>query len=87
MGVSVGGLFAGESMFHRVSNASKIALYHLITHLRERGFALFDTQMLTPITEQLGAVNISREEYLKRLKSAVEMESTFGGGTKRMNGR
>ena len=77
-GVSVGGLFAGESMFHRVSDASKVALYHLIKHLRERGYVLFDTQMLTPTTEQLGAVNISREEYLKRLKVAVDKECSFG---------
>jgi leucyl/phenylalanyl-tRNA--protein transferase len=77
-GVSIGGFFAGESMFHRASNASKVALYHLIEHLRRRGYALFDTQMLTPITEQLGGVNISRDEYLKRLKVAVEKECSFG---------
>jgi leucyl/phenylalanyl-tRNA--protein transferase len=59
-GVSIGGFFAGESMFHRVSNASKVALFRLIEHLRDRGFALFDIQMLTPITAQLGGVTISR---------------------------
>jgi leucyl/phenylalanyl-tRNA---protein transferase len=71
-GVAVGGLFAGESMFHRVSNASKVALAHLAAHLRERNFALFDIQMLTPITRQLGAIAIPRAEYLQRLKTAVE---------------
>lgn len=76
-GVSLGGLFAGESMFHRESNASKVALYHLVQHLRERSFALFDIQMLTPITRQLGAVAISREEYLKRLAEAVRKPCTF----------
>jgi leucyl/phenylalanyl-tRNA--protein transferase len=76
-GVAVGGFFAGESMFHRVSNASKVALFHLVQHLRARGFALFDIQMLTPITTQLGAVNISRNEYLKRLASAVALPATF----------
>jgi leucyl/phenylalanyl-tRNA--protein transferase len=70
-GVAIGGFFAGESMFHRVSNASKVALYHLIERLRERGFELFDVQMLTPITKQLGAIEIRREEYLKRLRSAI----------------
>lgn len=70
-GVAVGGLFAGESMFHTVSNASKAALYHLIELLRRRDFELFDVQMLTPITKQLGAVEISREDYLKRLASAI----------------
>ena len=70
-GVAVGGLFAGESMFHRVSNASKVALCALIAHLRERGFTLFDIQMLTPITAQMGAVELPREDYLKRLAVAV----------------
>jgi len=79
-GVSLGGFFAGESMFHRVTNASKVALYNLIEHLRQRGYVLFDTQMLTPITEQLGGVNISREEYLMRLKVAVEKPCSFGAG-------
>src|SRR5436190_23219827 len=70
-GVSIGGFFAGESMFHRVSNASKVALYYLIEHLRGRGFSLFDVQMLTPITTQLGGVEIPRTEYLARLKNAI----------------
>jgi len=70
-GVAAGGLFAGESMFHRVSNSSKVALAHLAAHLRARNFALFDIQMLTPITRQLGAVAIPRADYLQRLKAAV----------------
>jgi leucyl/phenylalanyl-tRNA--protein transferase len=76
-GVSVGGLFAGESMFHRVSDASKVALFHLVERLRERGFKLFDVQMLTPITQQLGGKAISRTEYLKRLAEAVEATPKF----------
>jgi leucyl/phenylalanyl-tRNA---protein transferase len=71
-GVAIGGFFAGESMFHRRANASKIALYHLIQHLRSRGFLLFDIQMVTPVTRQLGAVTIPREEYLRRLSLAVQ---------------
>ena len=63
-GVTVGGLFAGESMFHRTNNASKVALFHLAKHLREQNFALFDIQMLTPITKQLGAVAISRARII-----------------------
>lgn len=77
-GVSLGGLFAGESMFHRATNASKVALCHLVEHLRACGFALFDVQMITPATRQLGAVEISREEYLKRLKTALEKDCVFG---------
>lgn len=76
-GVSVGGLFAGESMFHRADNASKIALVHLANHLRERGFQLFDIQMLTPATQRLGAVEISRAEYLRRLCAAVQAGCEF----------
>jgi leucyl/phenylalanyl-tRNA--protein transferase len=73
-GMSIGGFFAGESMFHRVSNASKVALCHLIGHLRERGFELFDIQMVTPATRQLGATEISRLDYLNRLKTATQRE-------------
>ena len=76
-GVVVGGLFAGESMFHRVSDASKVALHHLIGYLRERGFTLFDTQMVTPVTKALGAKEILREEYLQRLATAVWQTCRF----------
>jgi len=76
-GVTLGGLFAGESMFHQVSDASKVALFHLVEHLRRQGFVLFDIQMLTPITTQLGGINIPREEYLRRLARAVEMPVSF----------
>lgn len=76
-GVAIGGLFAGESMFHRASNASKIALFHLIEYLRPRGFSVFDIQMLTPHTEQLGAISIPRLDYLKRVRQAVEMPCCF----------
>src|SRR6188768_4261158 len=76
-GVSFGGFFAGESMFHRATNASKVALCHLVDHLRARGYALFDIQMVTPTTRQLGAIEIPREDYLKRLKRAVRMDCSF----------
>lgn len=76
-GVSVGGLFAGESMFHRATNASKVALHHLVARLRERGFALFDIQMITPATRQLGAIEISRDEYLERLAAARRLNCQF----------
>lgn len=76
-GVTVGGLFAGESMFHRVGDASKVALFHLVQRLRSRGFALFDIQVLTPHTRMLGAIAIPREEYLKRLRRAVQLPCEF----------
>ena len=76
-GVAIGGFFAGESMFHRADNASKVALHHLVQHLCERGFALFDIQMITPATRLLGAVEIPRNEYLARLARATRKECSF----------
>ena len=72
-GVAVGGLFAGESMFHRVTDASKVALVALVERLRERGFVLFDVQMTTSHTERFGAKDIPRDAYLRRLAAAIEM--------------
>lgn len=76
-GVAIGGLFAGESMFHRASDASKVALFQLIEHLKHRKFVLFDIQMLTPITQQLGGGTIPRSDYLKRLARAVDQPCSF----------
>jgi leucyl/phenylalanyl-tRNA--protein transferase len=76
-GVGVGGFFAGESMFHRVRDASKVALAYLVEYLRVRGFVLFDTQVLTEHTARMGAVEIPREEYLFRLRSALEIDVHF----------
>jgi leucyl/phenylalanyl-tRNA--protein transferase len=76
-GVAVGGLFAGESMFTRVRDASKVALVHLVERLCQRGFTLFDIQFVTEHTARLGAVTIPRSEYLERLKEAVARPVTF----------
>jgi leucyl/phenylalanyl-tRNA--protein transferase len=76
-GVAIGGFFAGESMFHRASNASKVALCHLVEHLRARQFALFDIQMLTPVTKQMGGAPIPREKYLERLEKAIHLPCRF----------
>ena len=70
-GVAIGGFFAGESMFHHVSNASKAALVVLLAALRDAGFTLFDTQMLTETTRALGAIEIPRSDYLRRLEGAL----------------
>ena len=75
--MTAGGLFAGESMFHHAANASKAALVYLIEHLRSRGFTLFDIQMITPVTFQLGAVEVSRAEYLNRLEAATRLDCDF----------
>lgn len=76
-GVSVGGLFAGESMFHRVRDASKVALVTLLTRLRDRGFVLFDTQIVNDHTAQFGAEDITRAEYLRRLREAAKVNAKF----------
>ena len=76
-GVSIGGLFAGESMFHRVRDASKVAMAALVERLKTWHFVLFDVQMTTEHTERMGALNISREVYLKRLRDAVRMTVRF----------
>ncbi|MDB4665184.1 leucyl/phenylalanyl-tRNA--protein transferase [Verrucomicrobia bacterium] len=76
-GVGIQGLFAGESMFYRASNASKVALVFLMEHLRQRGYKLFDIQMLTPITESMGAFHVSRNAYLDRLDEALKHACTF----------
>lgn len=74
-GVAIGALFAGESMFHYVTDASKVALVALIEHLRSRGFTLFDTQMRTEHTTRMGAIDIPRSVYLRRLRIAVAKRS------------
>jgi leucyl/phenylalanyl-tRNA--protein transferase len=76
-GVALGGLFAGESMFYLRRDASKVALLHLVKRLRECGFALFDTQFLTEHTARLGATEIPRQEYLRRLRAALARNVSF----------
>ena len=71
-GVDAGGSFGGESMFHRRSNASKLALLHLIDHLRERGAEWIDIQTMTPHFELLGAKLIPRDEFLDRLAAVQQ---------------
>ena len=76
-GVALGGAFFGESMFHRVTDASKIALVALVERLRARGFTLLDTQWTTEHLEQFGAVEIPRVRYLQMLSSALALDRRF----------
>jgi len=76
-GVAIGGFFAGESMFTRVRDASKVALGFLVDRLRQRGFELFDVQFLTEHTARLGAVELPREVYLRRLRRAIRLGVSF----------
>jgi leucyl/phenylalanyl-tRNA---protein transferase len=77
-GVSMHRAFFGESMFHRVRDASKVALVHLFARLNAGGFVLLDTQFLTDHLASLGAVAISREAFRTRLADAMEGEADFG---------
>ena len=76
-GVSIGGAFFGESMFTRRTDASKVALVHLVARLRRGGYRLLDTQFVTKHLASFGAVEISREEYHRRLADALENEGDF----------
>jgi len=76
-GVALGGAFFGESMFHRVRDASKVALAALIQRLQDRGFMLVDAQWSTPHLERFGAIEIPRAEFLRRLDQALEYSCPF----------
>jgi leucyl/phenylalanyl-tRNA---protein transferase len=76
-GVVLGAAFFGESMFHLARDASKVALVHLAARLRFAGFTLLDTQFVTPHLATLGAIEISRESYLKRLDEALATNADF----------
>jgi leucyl/phenylalanyl-tRNA--protein transferase len=76
-GVAVGGLFAGESMFHRATDASKVALVHLVERLRLGGFTLLDVQWQTDHLRSLGAVEIDRRDYLALAAMATEVPADW----------
>ena len=76
-GVHLGGAFFGESMFHRQTDASKVALVALVDRLVRRGFRLLDIQWTTPHLEQFGAIEIPQDEYLARLAQALARPCRF----------
>jgi len=76
-GVAIRGAFFGESMFSRETDASKVALVHLVERLRLRGFRLLDTQWTTPHLERFGAVAIPKRHYMQRLKQALAENASF----------
>lgn len=76
-GVAIRGLFAGESMFSRATDASKVALVHLVERLRQGGFVLLDTQFITAHLARFGAIELSRDEYRQRLAHALTIAATF----------
>jgi leucyl/phenylalanyl-tRNA--protein transferase len=76
-GIALGGFFAGESMFHRRRDASKVALAHLVQRLIQRGFALLDVQLPSPHLQSMGATEIPRDEFLVRLKNSLQLPVRF----------
>ena len=76
-GIAIGGAFFGESMFHHLTDASKVALVALMNRLQTRGYALVDTQWTTPHLLRFGATEIPRDQYLQRLHRAIELNCTF----------
>jgi leucyl/phenylalanyl-tRNA--protein transferase len=77
-GLALAGAFFGESMFHRATDASKVCLVHLVARLRRGGFALLDSQFITPHLASLGAIEISRADYRRRLDDALRLRGDFG---------
>ena len=76
-GVSIGGAFFGESMVSRATNGSKIALIKLVDHLKAQGYVLLDTQFLTDHLVTMGAIEVTRDAYLRRLQKALDVEANF----------
>lgn len=85
-GVTLGGAFFGESMFSRATDASKVALVHLVARLKRGGWRLLDAQFMTPHLARFGAVEISQETYLKRLAPALKTQADVEGFTRPMTG-
>jgi leucyl/phenylalanyl-tRNA--protein transferase len=78
-GVALGGAFFGESMFHTVTDASKVALHALVQRMRTQGFGLLDLQWVTPHLATFGAREIPRSEYLRQLEVQLERRCSFSG--------
>jgi leucyl/phenylalanyl-tRNA--protein transferase len=76
-GVSLGGAFFGESMFHRATDASKVALVHLVARLRAGGYTLLDTQFVTDHLKTFGACEVTRRQYHKLLEAALATPASY----------
>ena len=76
-GVTLGGVFFGESMFHRAANASKVALVHLVRRLRLGGYVMLDTQYVTDHLKQFGVIEIPCAEYERRLVEALQVKARW----------
>jgi leucyl/phenylalanyl-tRNA--protein transferase len=76
-GVAIGAAFFAESKFHRVRDASKVALYYLVEHLKAKGFQILEVQFLIPHLARLGAIEIPLNQYLENLSHAIKLKATF----------
>ncbi len=76
-GVSLGGAFFGESMFHHQRDASKVALVHLVERLKQRGYLLLDTQANTPHLKRFGCIDVPASEYMRLLDAALKRTCAF----------
>jgi leucyl/phenylalanyl-tRNA---protein transferase len=76
-GVAIGGVFFGESMFHLLPNASKVAFHYLIEILKKQGFVLLDTQFINDNVKRFGAIEISKADFLERLGDGLCLERHF----------
>ena len=76
-GVRLGAVFFGESMFARVTDASKVALVHLVARLNSGGFKMLDAQFLNPHLERLGAISLAKADYQKKLEPLLELDADF----------
>jgi leucyl/phenylalanyl-tRNA--protein transferase len=85
-GVSLGAVFFGESMFHRVRDASKIALVHLVARLKAGGYTLLDTQFITEHLRTFGAYEMSRRQYSKTLDEALTGDGRFDALPRELTG-
>ncbi|MEA5570468.1 leucyl/phenylalanyl-tRNA--protein transferase [Calothrix sp. UHCC 0171] len=74
LGIAIAGIFIGESMFFRIPDGSKVAMVKLVEHLQERGFVLFDAQMMNPHLERFGAYRVKNKEYQDLLEKALKAE-------------
>ncbi len=77
LGIVIGRVFIGESMFFQIPDGSKVAMVKLVEHLRQRQFVLFDAQMPNPHLSRFGAYDVSQEDYLTLLKLGIQMSSNF----------
>jgi leucyl/phenylalanyl-tRNA---protein transferase len=76
-GVSVGSVFFGESMFHKVPNASKVAFHYLMENLKQRNFKLLDTQFINDNVKRFGAIEIPKRQFMKILKDSISTKNKF----------